>query len=222
MHKLAKQFAEYCEGNFSLKDSSTYSYGSLPVCLIDCVYSLRTKYYAVTVPVVERYAEAFLNADVNTPGDTVSVFLQRIDNTGGPERFAETVLKNRQKIGGKNQIPKEQVLYQLAKYLQLLHIETLEDFRQFPSSELLEIVIRGVKGMGDAGVNYLFMLAGDPDRCKPDVHIHHCIRDACGCDISNEDCQILFTDAVRILEKKYPELTVRALDGIVWRAYQAG
>ena len=44
------------------------------------------------------------------------------------------------------------------------------------------------------------MLAGDANRCKPDVHIHHCIKDACGCSIPNEECQTLFTDAVSILK----------------------
>ena len=117
-------------------------------------------------------------------------------------------------------IPKEEVCYQLARYLRDLHIETIEDFQHFESQEILEIVIRAVNGLGDAGVNYLFMLAGDPNRCKPDVHIHHCIRDACGHDISNEDCQTLFTDAVTILHTQHPNLTVRGLDGIIWRAYQ--
>lgn len=222
MHRFAQQFADYCENNFSLVENNTYSYTSLPVCLIDCVYSLRAKYYSVTIPIVKRYAMAYMNGDSKARGDTVSAFVRHIDEKGGPKKFAEDILKNYQKLGGKNQVSKEDVCYQLAKYLQLLHIETIEDFQHFESPELLEIVIRAVKGMGDAGVNYLFMLAGDPNRCKPDVHIHHCIRDACSCDISNEECQMLFTDAVRLLNEKYPALTVRGLDGIIWRAYQVG
>ena len=95
-----------------------------------------------------------------------------------------------------------------------------DDFRNFESQELLEIVVHSVNGLGDAGTNYLFMLAGDPNRCKPDVHIHHCIRDACGEDISNDDCQILFTDAATELREDYPKLTVAMLDGIIWRKYQ--
>ena len=112
------------------------------------------------------------------------------------------------------------VCRQLARYLRDLHIETLEDFRTFESQEILEIVIRAVDGLGDAGANYLFMLAGDPDRCKPDVHIHHCVRDACGCDLSGDECQQLFTDTVELLRWTYPNLTVRCLDGIIWRKYQ--
>ena len=219
MHELAMQFAGYCESTFDLSTQSDYGYQSLSVCLLDCVYSLRARYYDVTVPIVQRYANMFMNGDPHGSGDTISMLLRRMDDIGHLA-FAERVLINHQKLGGKKHIPKEEVCYQLAKYLRDLHIETIEDFQHFESQEILEIVIRAVNGLGDAGVNYLFMLAGDPNRCKPDVHIHHCIRDACGHDISNEDCQTLFTDAVKILRTQHPNLTVRGLDGIIWRAYQ--
>ena len=221
MHELANQFAKYCDANFDLTTQGEYGYQSLSVCILDCVYSLRAKYYAVTIPIVERYANAYMDGDSHALGDTVSLLIKRMDEKGHKE-FADQVLRNQQKLGGKKQIPKEEVCYQLARYLRDLHIETIEDFQNFESQEILEIVIRAVNGLGDAGVNYLFMLAGDPDRCKPDVHIHHCVRDACGHDISNEECQLLFTDAVKLLRNQYPNLTVRGLDGIIWRVYQMG
>ena len=67
----------------------------------------------------------------------------------------------------------------------------------------------------------MFMLAGDPSRCKPDTHIHHCIRDALGYDISNDDCQTLFTETTKLLKKDYQSLTVRKLDYIVWQSYSS-
>ena len=221
MHRLTERFTEYCEHSFLLEESKGFQYRSLSVCLIDCVYSLRARYHSVTLPIVDRYAAIYMGGDRNAAGDTVSMLLRRMDEVGGPAKFADQVLRNHQKLGGRGKIPKENVCYQLAQYLKYLHIETLEDFQNFQSQELLEIVVRAVKGLGDAGANYLFMLAGDDNRCKPDVHIHQCIRDSCGCDISNEECQILFTEAVQHLHGKYPGLTVRGLDGIIWRAYQS-
>jgi hypothetical protein len=162
-----------------------------------------------------------MDSDPRASGDTVSLLLKRMDEKGH-KTFADKVLRNQQKLGGKKQIPKEEVCYQLARYLRDLHIETIDDFQNFESQEILEIVIRAVDGLGDAGVNYLFMLAGDPNRCKPDVHIHHCIRDAFGYDISNEECQTLFDHTIKLLRDQYPNLTVRGLDGIIWRAYQVG
>ena len=220
MHRFAMHFAEYCKQQFDLLECDAYHYQSLSVCLLDCVYSLRAQYYTMTLPVVERYANRFMNGELYAPGDTISMLIERFDLAGGPRRFADQVLLNHQKLGGKSQIPKEQICYQLAMYLRYLHIETIEDFQSFESQELLEIVIRAVKGIGDAGVNYLFMLAGDKARCKPDVHIHRCIQDACGEDISNEECQELFTDTVSLLNEQFPRLTVRGLDEIIWRTYQ--
>ena len=219
MHDLAEQFANYCKSNFDLTTQSEYDYQSLSVCILDCVYSLRARYYDITVPIIDRYANLYMSSDSQASGDTVSMLLRRMDEIGH-QAFAEHVVQNHQKLGGRKQIPKEEVCYQLARYLRDLHIETIEDFQNFESQEILEIVIRAVNGLGDAGVNYLFMLAGDPNRCKPDVHIHHCIRDACGHDIGDADCQALFTDAVSLLRVNFPNLTVRGLDGIIWRAYQ--
>ena len=220
MHELAEQFAKYCESTFDLTTQSDYSYQSLSACILDCVYSLRAKYYAVTLPLVDRYAQAYMGGDPRASGDTVSMLISRMDEKGH-KAFADNVVKNQQKLGGRNKIPKEEIVYQLARYLQALHIETIEDFQHYECQEILEIVIRAVHGLGDAGTNYLFMLAGDPNRCKPDVHIHHCVRDACGHDVSNEECQELFADAVALLRGRHPSLTVRGLDGIVWRAYQS-
>ena len=217
MHKYTKQFVEYCLSKFDLNESEVYRYKSLSVCVIDCIYSLRTQYYSVTIPVVDRYAACYMDNDKYGEGDTLSMLLERIDSVGGPEVFAKEVLKNNQKTGN---VLKASACYQTAQYLHYLHIDTLEDFQRFESPELLEIVLRAVKGLGDAGLNYLFMLAGDSNRCKPDVHIHHCITDACGYDISNEECQELFKDAVQCLREQYQSLTVRSLDGIIWRAYQ--
>ncbi|MBR4691252.1 MAG: hypothetical protein IKP17_00670 [Oscillospiraceae bacterium] len=218
MYKHTAAFVAFCKSELSFELSIQYGYQSLSACILDCVYSLRAKYYSVTIPVVERYAAKYLNNDRFASGETVSQLIQHIDNAGGPMSFAEKVLRNKQKSGG---ILKAEICYQLAKYLGYLHIETIDDFRRFESAELLEIVIRSVKGIGDAGTNYLFMLAGDPDRCKPDVHIHHCIRDACGEDIRNEECQVLFSEAVAELRDGYPELTVATLDGIIWNKYQS-
>lgn len=220
MHKFTKQFVEYCEKNLNLEDIEDYNYHSLSVCIIDCIYSLRAKYYSVTVPIVDRYAAIYMNGNKNSPCDTVSMLIQHIEEKGGTKNFADEVIGNHQKLGGKAGIPKEDICYQLAQYLKYLHIDTLKDFQNFESPELLEVVIRSVKGIGDAGVNYLFMLAGDSDRCKPDVHIHQCIKDSCGNDINNKDCQTLFTETVHCLKEEHPNLTVRNLDGIIWRKYR--
>ena len=79
--------------------------------------------------------------------------------------------------------------------------------------------ILSVKGIGNAGVNYLFMLTGDDSRSKPDVHIHHCIAEACGENVGDKECQRIIEESVKILKEKYPSLTTRKLDGVIWRDF---
>jgi hypothetical protein len=218
MHKFSSRLIEFCKQTLSFDEQVSYGYQSLSVCILDCVYSLRAQYYSTTVPVVERYAARYMSGNRFAKGDTVSRLIANIEKSGGAELFAKNVLENRQVSG---HVLKSEVCLQLARYLRYLHIETMEDFQKFEAPELLEVVVRSVKGMGDAGVNYLFMLTGDPNRCKPDVHIHHFIKDACGNDVSNDECQVLLTDVVEELRGYYPCLTVAMLDGIIWRKYQA-
>ncbi|MCH5154757.1 MAG: hypothetical protein J1F71_06045 [Clostridiales bacterium] len=215
----AKQFVDYCRNNLDLS-SPLYAepYQSFSVAIIDCIYSLRAKYFAVTVPVINRYAEKFMNGDSYAGGDNLIEFIKHIDECGGCFDFAHNILCNHQQLSGRF---KSEICYELAKKLLSIHINTIEDFRNFEYTEILESVIRSVKGIGDAGLSYLFMLAGDPNRCKPDVHIHHCIQDACGYDISNDECQKLLSAAVAQLKSDFPNMTVRLLDGIIWEKYQA-
>ncbi len=216
---MIEEFVQFCKTNFDLNQKHyANGYSSMSVCLIDCVYSLRAKYFAVTVPIVDRYAKTYMNGDKYATGDDLKQLINHIDEAGGTEKFAQNILKNMQVIGHNR---KSAVIYKLAEYLLDLGINTMDDFKNFKHPELLEVVIHSVKGMGDAGADYLFMLAGTDDRCKPDVHIHHCIRDAIGYDISNAECQSLMKDAVNVLKAEYPHLTVKKLDGLIWYKYQS-
>ena len=218
MSKHTKAFVKYCRESLDLNEQvNAYNYKSLAVCIIDCVYSLRAQYESTTKKVVARYADKYLKGDINSSKDKLTDLIKHIEEAGGTEVFAKDVLVNQQKSGG---VLKSEVCLNLAKYLRYLHINTMDDFKNFECPKLLEIVIRAVKGVGDAGTNYLFMLAGDPNRCKPDMHIHHCVRDACGVDLNNEEIQTLFRDAVTTMSTEYPTLTVSMLDGIIWRKYQ--
>ena len=220
MHRFSETFAKYCAGSFDLNIRRGERFRSLSVCILDCVYSLRAKYELITLPILQRYADAFLGGDIYAAGDTASDLIDHINSVGGPQAFANLV-KNHQKLGG-GSIPKEETVLQMATYLKLIRVETIEDFAAFESPKLMEAVLRAVDGISDAGANYMFMLAGDTGRVKPDVHIHHCIRDACGEDVNNADCQTIYSEAVALLHNDYPDLTVSGPDSIVWQHYAQG
>lgn len=214
------KFSKYCETNFSNEISiykqSTSQYQSLSVCILDCVYSLQAS-YSCAKNVVQNYANHYLNGDKNSPNDTLYDFINRIGSNA--TNFATTILKNNQKLAKQC---KASICKELARKLyELLDINTLYDFKTFPNQkiELLEIVIKSVNGIKDAATNYLFMLTGDQNRCKPDVHILHCVRDAIGRTVSSAECQYLFSESVPKLISKNPNLTVAALDHIIWEKY---
>ncbi len=71
-------------------------YQSLPICVLDCVYSLRTKYFAVTVPVLQRYADTYMGGNLYAGQDTLSDFITHIKEFSDCSEFAKTVLKNNQ------------------------------------------------------------------------------------------------------------------------------
>jgi hypothetical protein len=215
---MEQKLAKHCKNLLDL-NAQHYAqpYQSLPVCILDCVFSLRAQYFSTTVPVIDRYAKQYMDGDKYSDKITTAEFLEQIDKIGGCKEFSRSVLQNNQRSGHRL---KSEICYELARLFNLLNIQTLADFRNF-NEEILQIVVRSVKGIGDAGLQYLFMLAGDQNRCKPDVHIHHCIRDACGVDVSNDECQTLFQKTVALLKAEYPNLTVAKLDGIIWQKYQA-
>lgn len=217
---MIEKIVDFCKLNLAL-NSVEYAepYLSLNVCIIDCVYSLRAKYFQVTVPIVNRYPERFMNGNKLASGNTLNDMMNNIEYSGGTQAFASEILKNKQQLSGRL---KSDICYELARKLRLLKIETIEDFNNFENTEILEITISSVKGIGPAGLNYLFMLTGDPDRCKPDVHIHRFIYDAIGENVTDEECQTLLTSVVKILKKEYRNITVRTLDSIIWNKYQIG
>ncbi|WP_044973979.1 hypothetical protein [Ruminococcus sp. HUN007] len=217
MHKNAESFAKYCDENYDLGGIQPIpSYQSLSICIIDCIFSLRAKYYQHTLPVIHRYADKYLNGDIYSASDTITSFIKHMDEYGATE-FAKTVLQNNQRSGG---VLKTEVCYKIAKYLSYIKIETMSDFQNFEDTEFIEKILYSVKGLGNAGVDYLFMMAGDTDRCKVDVHINHCIWDFCHANMPPNEIQELFRDAVSMLKEKYPDLTVGMLDRTIWNEYQ--
>ena len=65
------------------------------------------------------------------------------------------------------------------------------------------------------------MLVGDQNRVKYDVHIARFIEDAIGVTLNPDEVQELFTEAVKLLKVTYPNITVTALDNIIWQKYSA-
>ncbi len=211
-------FVTYCRENLNLESIRTQTnYKSLPLCIIDTIFSLRARYRLV-VNVTQNYADQFLNGDRFASDHTISDFIEAYENINNPEEFTNRYIKRNNRICGRLKIVP---CYELAIKLKQLKIETIDDFKKYQNEneECLESVIRSVTGFGPQATNYLFMLSGDSSRVKVDTHINRCMRNLFNRILTNEEVQELFREAVNILQKEYSNLTVSKLDHAVWLYY---
>jgi hypothetical protein len=81
----------------------------------------------------------------------------------------------------------------------------------------LETALRSVPGQRSAiSVSYFFMLAGDENLVKPDRWIGRFLKRHLGYVTSSAEAQSLIAGACAILRVKYPHLTPRLLDNVIW------
>lgn len=77
---MVEKLVNFCRNKFDINNARyTEPYHSLSVCILDCVYSLRAKYYPVTVPIIKRYANLFMNGDIQATGYTTHDLINHID-----------------------------------------------------------------------------------------------------------------------------------------------
>ena len=216
MTEEAKKLLKHIVDNIGIKKPSMPNYyHSLPICILDDIFSLQSKYETITFPTVKKYADYFLNGDLYTSNYSIDSFIADLEKEG-LVNIMTAIIKNKQCIGGRRKID---VVYDVAKKLQTLKIQTFDDFNNYYDKDYLTYSLRQIKGVGDAAIDYLFMMVGDNNRVKPDIHIHRCVKDAIGYDVSNDKCQSLFKEVSDALIKDIPFATPRYLDGLVWTFY---
>lgn len=85
MHQFTPQFIAYCKDNLDLTPTPTrvYNYKSLSICIIACIYSLRTR-ANVTDKVVERYANKYLGGDKDRDTTIIAAITSELDKAHLP------------------------------------------------------------------------------------------------------------------------------------------
>ena len=220
----AEKLANACERIFPLKDltlSPSYSYDSLPLCLIDAVFSIGVKYTS-TQNVVKHYCAYFKLNEFNMDREHtsnrhgISDFIKNIE-AAGIEKSANEVFCNRQRTSSRNGILKAEAVLRIARIIQKDGVETFEDLRDHGLSEKAEAAIKQVPGQKSGlSLAYFYMLSGDDSLAKPDRHVLRFIAQHTGMTPNIQEAQKLLTDTVSVLSEKYPNLSVRLLDHSIW------
>ncbi len=202
-----------------------YAYQSLPLCILDAVFSINAKYES-TRNVVERYCRHYRLRQVRKDPlclppveeqEPISDFVEKVANLG-PEKFAGMVLANRQRTSTKNGIMKSEAALRFALALKLHKVEYFQDVGKIQGKEDFENAVMAIPGQHTGiTVRYFYMLAGSDDFVKPDRMILGFLRDQLGERLSQDEAQKVLSEASDALKPEYPHLTTKTLDHHIWR-----
>lgn len=228
------KFIAYCETELDLHqklviekktDPNLDFYKSLPLCIIDAVFSIGVKYTSV-MKAEENFISYFnLNIDRTYPLKnkeyTIDQFIKDMNTFSSFDEAATTGFKNKQRTSSRKGILKAEACYLVAKVFEGHKINTLDDFRKYTDRHTLDKDILSIKGQSSGiMLKYLYMLAGDSKEAKPDRHMANFIRGIYP-HISmstkhHDEIKTIMKDAVASLRTTYPNLTVRFLDYLIW------
>jgi hypothetical protein len=138
-------------------------------------------------------------------------------STLGIMQFAAGIFKNRQPTSPRNGILKAEAVFRFTTVLTDAGVNFLQDIPPRVSDSNLEATLRRIPGQTSGiSISYFFMLAGTEDLIKPDRMIGRFLRRHLGYEPSPAEAQSLISGACEILRTKYPDLTPRLLDYVIW------
>jgi hypothetical protein len=202
-----------------------FRYASLPLCILDAVYSLGAR-YATVEAMVERYVTHYRlpryrdSFDQLPPRDqqlTTASLVGQIDELGD-ERFAADVLGNRRRAWSSYNAPlRSTAVRHAARVLDAQSVSVLQDVAGRDTTSLRR-ALRTVPGWRstDRGPAYLFMLAGDTSLVKPDRWVLRFIQRTVGHPVTDKEAQRLLSGAADTLG-----VAATDVDYTIWTHEQA-
>src|SRR5713226_7094466 len=135
--------------NAQLRDE--HFYASLPLCVIDAVFSIGVKYVGTKRTVV-RWAKAQTPEwpmDRRKTGreHTISEFINAL-SAFNSEQLAENIFANRQRTSSRSGILKAEAVRLFAKALQKANIETFTDIENEEKLEYADLLVKQIQGQG--------------------------------------------------------------------------
>lgn len=201
-----------------------YYYHSLPLCVIDAVFSIGVRYAGVQ-NVVHRYCKHFdvprlrLDFDELPPCAeqlSISALCQQFE-MHGVAHMAEVVFDNRQRTSTRNGITKAEAVWRFAQVLRQHKFENLQDMAQAMPEAAVRAIL-AIPGQGSGiSLEYFGMLAGHVDRIKPDRMVLRFLEDVLQRTVSAAQALGLLKGAVQSLQSDFPELSPRLLDYLIWQ-----
>jgi hypothetical protein len=208
----------FCRRELALKDAKLgdeYGYGSLPLCVIDAVFSIGVRYESVR-NVIGRYCKFFHLSETAVDQQIVQ---QMLDNYRhyGVDFFTAKIYANRQRTSARNGILKSEAVLRFASVLRAHGVNVKSDVRKVYDVREFEAAIRSIPGQTSGlSLRYFFMLSGNDEFVKPDRMITRFLQRVLGRAVSMDEAQLLISSACRSLRPDFPHLTPRLLDHAIW------
>lgn len=222
----ASKLAAFCAERLDLQGAKLgreYSYASLPLCVIDSVYSIGVRYEGVR-NVVRKYCEHFHLPRFRNGSELpkreeqqpLSDLVEKMEMFG-IDRFRLEIFQNSQRTSSRGGIAKSEAVFRFARALQKYRIDFFQDIAEHADNRNLESDLRSIPGQSSGiSIGYFFMLAGDDTLIKPDRHIMSFLRRCVGRISNIAEARVLISGACRLLKPRYPHLTPRLLDYMIW------
>lgn len=225
--KDAITVADQCDTLLDLANASLaneHLYQSLPLCVIDAVFSIGVKYESVK-NVVSRYCdyfgvkrlrnESFFASEAEQV--SISLLVQQIEQLG-IEHFTDEIFKNRCRTSTCNGILKTEAVLRFAQVLRNHGVNYLQGVAQVVGDLEFEAAIKQIPGQKSGiSLDYFYMMTGSDDVIKPDRMILRFLETALRRGVTVPEARVLLVEASRVLEVQYRHMTPRLLDYVIWK-----
>ena len=220
--------ANCCKKHLDLRNaklSDEYYYKSLPMCIIDAVFSIGIR-YTITRNVVINFCRKAQIQRLRDHGTefppiecqfSVKSLLELYDEYSIDE-ITDRFYQNRNRTSSRSGILKSEAVLRFAKVLEYYGINYFQDLSKLIGNDEFEKDIKQIPGQSSGkSTSYFYMLAGEENYIKADRMIIRFIKYCTGRIVDVGQASSLIIGALDILKEEFPDLTPRKLDHEIWK-----
>lgn len=221
-NKLAKSLENAIDLDH-IRLGQEFYYSCLPLCVIDAVFSINSKYPAVQ-NVVSRFStkveiqkyRPYGSSPIGYNSMCLNEFLTFIDSYSDDE-LAAVIFENRQRTSPTNGILKASAVRQFTQVLESFQVNGFEEICFVLNNPAFEQRIKEIKGQ-KSGISlaYFYMLAGSEDMIKPDRHVVAYLQKNIHQEVNSDNAIDYLREVLFVLKPLHPDLTLRHLDYAIW------
>lgn len=201
-----------------------YYYASVPLCVVDVVFSIGVRYESVQNTVKHLCRNYNIQQTANNrqgiPDETEQLSTTEFLNLFGDktsEQLATDVFNNRQRTSSRNGILKAEAVVRFLNILKDFNVEYFQHIPRLINNSSFELCIKAIPGQRSGiSLKYFFMLAGSDDLIKPDRMIIRFLQSATGQIFDLDKCQTILYGVTTELNQQGHKLTPKLLDNIIW------